>query len=539
MTVDPRSTEGVSSPELTSREYEGRQREVGGSYAWYTLGVLVLVYVFNFIDRQLLAVLAEDIKKDLGIGDAELGFLYGTVFGVFYALMGVPLGRLADVWSRTGLLAMGLALWSGMTALSGFARNFGMLAFARIGVGVGEASAAPAAYSMLSDLFPRDKRATAISLFSAGVYIGSGLSLYLGGAIKDGWNAAFPAGGPLGVVGWQAAFLALGIPGLVLAVWVKTLREPVRGISDGLPTPPEPHPWRQFFLELSAVLPPLTLVLAARQGSRTLALNLFAAVLVVGGALFLSLTLGNWPQWAALGTGVYSVFSWAQSLKHRDPPSFHLIWGTPTLVCTVVGSGLIAMVTYATLFWSTPYAIRSFGVSATVVGMYIGAGNALGGIIGVVVGGQLADRLKRENPSGRIKVGFLTILGMAPVIALQFTTTDLTLYFALAFLNTMFGSMWVGVAGATIQDLVLPRMRGIASGAYLVGVTLIGLGLGPYAVGKVSQATSNLGFAVLSILPVLAVAAGCLWYVYRHLPLAESSRVERARAAGEGAPTGL
>ena len=114
-----------------------------GPYAWYALSVLVLVYSLNFIDRQILSILAEDIKKDLGLEDAEIGFLYGTAFAVFYALFGIPLGRLADSWYRGRLMAMGLTLWSSMTALSGFAGSLGTLAVARIGVGIGEASASP------------------------------------------------------------------------------------------------------------------------------------------------------------------------------------------------------------------------------------------------------------------------------------------------------------------------------------------------------------------------------------------------------------
>src|SRR4030095_12601852 len=124
------------------------------AHANYTLGVLVVVYVFNFLDRQIVSILAERIKADLGVSDAQIGFLYGTAFAVFYAIFGIPLGRLADVWNRRTLIATGLGVWSLMTAVSGLARGFGALALARIGVGVGEASASPAAFSMLSDTFP-------------------------------------------------------------------------------------------------------------------------------------------------------------------------------------------------------------------------------------------------------------------------------------------------------------------------------------------------------------------------------------------------
>ncbi|MEC7741923.1 MAG: MFS transporter, partial [Pseudomonadota bacterium] len=199
------------------------------AYSWYALGVLVLIYVLNFIDRQILSILANDIKADLGVEDDYLGFLYGTAFAVFYALFGIPLGKLADSWKRVRLMSLGLALWSTMTALSGFAKNATTLTVARIGVGVGEATASPSAYSLISDWFPARLRATALAIYSSGLYIGGGISLLIGGLIVENWNAAYPNGGPLGLVGWQAAFLSVGLPGLVLALWVLTLREPVRG----------------------------------------------------------------------------------------------------------------------------------------------------------------------------------------------------------------------------------------------------------------------------------------------------------------------
>src|SRR4051812_29789390 len=179
------------------------------AYGWYALLVLVLVYVINFVDRQIISILAQDIKSDLHLQDAQIGFLYGTAFAVFYALFGIPLGRLADSWYRGRLIAIGLTLRSSMTALSGFATSFGMLATARIGVGIGEASASPAAYSMISDYFPKERRGTALSIYSSGLYIGGALSLPIGGFILSRWNAAFPnaSEAPLGLAGWQAAFL--------------------------------------------------------------------------------------------------------------------------------------------------------------------------------------------------------------------------------------------------------------------------------------------------------------------------------------------
>ena len=192
-----------------------------GPYPWYALCVLALVYMLNFLDRQILSILAESIKADLEISDAQLGFLYGTAFAVFYAVFGIPLARLSDVWIRKNVIAIGLAVWSLMTALSGTARSAFSLGSYRVGVGVGESSATPAAYAMLSDYFPERLRATALSLYAGGLYVGQGLGAFIGGTVLDQWDVAFPDGhGWFGLRGWQAAFFIVGFPGLLLAVWL-------------------------------------------------------------------------------------------------------------------------------------------------------------------------------------------------------------------------------------------------------------------------------------------------------------------------------
>src|SRR5215468_8403498 len=217
-------------------------------YARYVLGILVVVYVLNFLDRQILSILTERIKADLGASDAQMGFLYGTAFAIFYALFGIPLGRLADVWDRRRLISLGLSVWSLLTAASGLARSFAELALARIGVGSGEASASPAAFSMLCDAFPPAQRATVLAIYSSGIYIGAGLGLGVGGLIVDRWDLAWAGTSPpFGLRGWQVAFFAVGLPGLLLALLVASLREPVRGQADGLVGATEPHPWRAFF----------------------------------------------------------------------------------------------------------------------------------------------------------------------------------------------------------------------------------------------------------------------------------------------------
>ena len=143
--MTPKDTQKENTPSGSQGE---KTPKVGGAYAHYVLFVLVIVYVFNFIDRNILSILSQDIQADLGVTDAQMGFLYGTVFAVFYAVFGIPLARFADVWVRRSLISLGLVFWSAMTALSGFARSFPVLAAYRIGVGIGEASASPAAYSV-------------------------------------------------------------------------------------------------------------------------------------------------------------------------------------------------------------------------------------------------------------------------------------------------------------------------------------------------------------------------------------------------------
>ncbi len=206
------------------------------AYRWYALSLLVIVYVFNFIDRSILGILVEPIKTDLGASDTLMGFLGGIVFALFYTVLGIPIARLADGGSRRNVLAICLALWSGATALCGLAQNFFQLALARVGVAVGEAGGSPPSHSMISDMFPPNQRATALAIYALGIPIGTML-----GNLGGGWiNEAFD---------WRTAFMVVGLPGVVLAVIVRlTLREPPRGISDGIvDTTTAPPPVKTVF----------------------------------------------------------------------------------------------------------------------------------------------------------------------------------------------------------------------------------------------------------------------------------------------------
>lgn len=505
-------------------------------YSWYVLGVLVLVYILNFVDRQILSILANDIKADLKLSDADLGFLYGTAFAVFYALFGIPLGRLADSWHRVRLLSLGLALWSVMTAVSGFAKNGTMLTAARIGVGVGEATASPAAYSLISDLFPKRLRATALAIYSSGLYLGGGLSLLIGGLIVERWNAAYPGGGPLGLVGWKAAFLAVGLPGILLALWVSTLREPVRGAIDGLPTPREAQPFRGFFNELLDVIPPFTLIGAARRGGAALLLNLVVAGLLALVVIALTWLAGDSTakQWIFLGVGIYAVFCWAAALRSRDLPTFSLIWGSPAFLCTTLGYGMVSFTAYAASFFGAPYAERMFGVDKADLGWQVGAPAAVAGFIGVIIGGRMADVLQQRYGNGRVMVVLFGLLAPVPPLIGAYTADSMTQFAILSFVTLMMSSSALGAAAAASQQLVLPRMRGTATATFFLATTLVGLALGPFMAGYVSAVNGDdLALGVMSTLIAVPIGLALLIAALRLVPRAADTVIERAVAAGE------
>lgn len=205
------------------------------AYSWYVVAVLTFVYIFSFIDRQILTMLVRPIRRDLGISDTQISLLMGFSFALFYTLFGMLLGRVADTRSRRGMIAIGLAAWSAFTAGCGLARNFTQMFLLRMGVGVGEASLSPAAYSLIADYIPRERLATAISFYSMGIYVGTGLSYLLGGVViglaskQERWT--LPLVGPTRP--WQIIFFAVGLPGLLASLLLLTVREPARALIRG------------------------------------------------------------------------------------------------------------------------------------------------------------------------------------------------------------------------------------------------------------------------------------------------------------------
>jgi len=219
-----------STEHVTSNTTEHEEAWPNPRYAWYVVIVLTIAYTISFIDRQIISLLVGPIQADLGINDFQISLLQGIAFASFYTLLGLPIGRLADKSNRRNLVAWGIFFWSLMTVACGLAKNFTQLFFARMGVGVGEATISPCSYSMISDYFPKEKLSRALSIYFMGVYLGSGLAFIAGGAVIQMVAAAGQVSIP--VVGeinaWQATFIAVGLPGLFYTLLMFTVKEPKR-----------------------------------------------------------------------------------------------------------------------------------------------------------------------------------------------------------------------------------------------------------------------------------------------------------------------
>ncbi|RUN76528.1 MFS transporter [Sphingomonas sp. TF3] len=511
-------------------------------YRWYVLAVLVLVYSFSYVDRQIVTVLAPYLKADLHISDAQLGLLYGTTFALFYGVFGIPLARLADGWSRVRTLALGLSFWSLMTSFSGAANSFAALGTARIGVGVGEASSTPAAISLLGDYFERERRGTVLGLYSVGVYVGAGVSLMIGGSVVGFWQHQYPHSetAPFGLAGWQAAFMAVGIPGLLLALLILlTIREPVRGRLEKVTQADDPAPFKSALRELSAMIPPFNLIRMAREGQprRELVKNaswivtaiVFCTVVTLATNSVLSparrAVLGqvagvpvtsNLVQWMAMGIAFYAVASWFQSVRLRDPLASRLMTGSKTFRALTLAGAFLAFAMNSTTGFVFLYATRYLGFTAGD-GLHLGVVAAISGGLGITASGYLSDLAYRLAPTGRLTFVCITASLFTLASIVEFTTTSTSLFYVCYAIATFFVPMWFAPNQATTQDLVVPRLRGTAFAMYSLGANIIGLGLGPYTVGLISDATGDLRLAILCALATLPLTVATLIYAARNL----------------------
>ncbi len=407
--------------------------------------ILAIVYMFNFIDRQILAILLPAIRDEFGVSDTYLGFLSGTAFALFYVALGIPIAHYADRHNRRNLIAAAIALWSGMTALSGLALNIWHLTLARIGVGIGEAGCSPPAHSMIADYFPPEKRSTAMGFYTLGISAGIMLA-YLGG----GWVAQN--------IGWREAFLVVGLPGLVLAVIVRfTLREPERGASEHR---------------------------VARDAQP----------------------------------------SFAEVLK--------FLVARRSFLHMAFAAGLSAFVGYAFISFLPSFLVRSYGMDTATLGRWLGLILGIAGGAGFFFGGYVADRFGARTRRTSLTIIAVTVLFTALPQVLMLLSTSWQLALLLFIIPAATSNVYLAPVLAQTQGMVALRMRAMASAIVLLVINVIGLALGPWVTGMISDGlvpafgADSMRYALLTVSAVVLP-----WAAYHYYRAGRTIDSDLARAA--------
>jgi MFS family permease len=272
---------------------------------------------------------------------------------------------------------------------------------------------------------------------------------------------------------------------------------------------------------------------AARRGPAALAVNLATAAILAAIAWALGAMTGNPAQFAFVALGYYAVFSWACDLRTADPATFALTWRTPAFMSIVLAYAVVCFVGYTVTYWAAPYAERTFGFDKVELGWLIGAPAAVGGFLGVIGGGWLADRLQQRFATGRLWVLAIGLAAPVPLVLLGYRSTDPTVFLACSFLVQLATSSALGASAAASQALVLPRMRGVATAIFFLGTTLIGLAFGPFSAGLISEWSGNLGTGVIATLALVPIGLAALFAATRLYRAADATRLERAIAEGE------
>jgi MFS family permease len=503
--------------------------------AYYALFVLTCANLLNYLDRQIVSILAQAMKADLKLDDADLGFLLGTAFAVFYSVVGIAMGRISDGLPRKKVMALGLVLWSGMTALGGAATSFASLGLARIGVGVGEAVATPCAQSILADVFPQRNRAIAMSIYLSGTFLGGAVAMIVGGYFLQNWQGqnslgmcgAVPIAGACGLAGWKAALIAVGLPGLPLALALLAIREPKRE------TETKGSAGRFVLGEFASALPPFTLLTIHRVGGmRGLTNNLLLAAILSAAAWGIAHLTGDAAQWWSFGLGAYAVVTWGQIQSYRDKPLFAVTFGDPTFLLGTVATAFIACIGGAVHVWSAPYAMRTYDIPAHEIGASLGLVHVAGAVIGVLAGGWAVDRWKQHDARAPLGMAAICLVLALPMITMMLLVHDYTAFLAGTFALGLLTAAFSGGLAALIQDLVLPRMRGAAAAAFSLVAIVIASGTGPYWAGKVSAVTGSLTAGLLSMMALAPISLVLLWLAARRL---KHETPERRRALAEAA----
>lgn len=408
-------TPGIAAPATSMPRTTERERRVA-------MVLLLLIYTCNFLDRQIINILAEPIKIELGLADWQLGVMTGLAFALLYSALGIPIARYAERGDRPRIIALSVLIWSAFTMLCAAVQSFPQLVLARFGVGVGEAGCSPPAHSLISDYMPRERRASALAFYSMGTPIGTLLGMALGGVIADAY-------------GWRAAFLAAGAPGIALAIAAATiLHEPRRALKVAL-------------AKERANRPSLKDALQELAGKRTFWLIAFAASI---------------QAFVSYGQGAFT-------------PSFFLRIHADEL---------------ATL--SASFGLKPAGFLGIAIGLTSGAA----GILGALLGGRLSDWLIAKDLRAHVYLPALFALLALPFVVIAMLVPSAVLSIMLLTVPAFLNTAWFGPVYASIQGLVRPQTRATAAAVMLFIINLIGLGLGPLAVGVLSDVLASHGFSV-------------------------------------------
>lgn len=385
----------------------------------YALSLLLGIYTINFLDRQVVNILAEPIKQDLGLADWQLGLMSGLAFALFYTVLGIPIARLAERKNRPVIIGTAVAVWSGFTALCGLAQNFFQLILFRIGVGVGEAGCTPPAHSLISDYVPKEKRSTALAFYSMGTPIGGLLGLIFGGLIADAY-------------GWRVAFFVAGVPGILFAILAYfTLPEPRKELAKRAE-------------KIQAASATFGETMKALAGKKTFWFISFAAAIK-----------------AFIGYG-HAPFTASFFLRNHPEQ----VQALASSVGATVG-----------------YNLQSVGFLGLALGLMSGTAGALGSWLG----GFLADKYGARDLRAQMIAPAIASLVTIPIYIAAVTVGSVPLALLLLTVNGLLGTIWYGPVYGTAQSIVPPHMRATTSAILLFIINLIGLGLGPLAVGLLSD----------------------------------------------------
>lgn len=467
-------------------------------YRWYALGLLALINLLNYIDRNVIYALFEPIKQDLGLTDSQLGWL-GSAYILVFSVAALPFGVLSDLRSRRAVIAGGVTVWSAFTFLSGLVQSFGQLFTCRAAVGVGEAAYGPAASSLVADYFPGPRRAVAMGILSSGIALGGVLGLLLGGVLES-------------IYGWRVAFMTVGVPGFVCAVLVARLIDPSR-----VPSKLTVRSFlRDFHLGATGLLRQLWPLVAStliggaaawwldRNYGADSRLDVAALSAAVG--IGLAVTIFRWVRRTPAAGEATAFESGISSAFDEILRAGRLVLHTPTLVYVFLAGAMISFGTNGIVGWGPTFVSRELGLSAAQSAALLGKWGLIAGTAGTLFGGLLADWLRRRYETGRVLTVALGLLLGGPLAVWLLTIRDLELFqavFAVAFFCL---SWYNGPITAVIFDVVPPRISATVAGAYLLFIHLAGDAISLPLVGTLSD-FFGLDRAMI-VLPLVVILGG-------------------------------